>query len=211
MAGLNISPEANLDGIDLWQSLSEGLSGARMEVVNNIDPLVPYTSYLHGHWKYVNGTVNPVYDTWLGQIPTDENPNASNYTVELFSTPVWETLRKFQEKDVSCERVLQLREESQVQCPTLPNTDPLLKCDPLVAPCLFNLQEDPCERINLARKEPKKFREMEVLVENARKKMVHPLNQPFDPKCDPALNDNQWTYWTDLLEERTKLVYTMDL
>lgn len=56
--------------------------------------------------------------------------------------------------------MLRLRSEAEVRCPPplpLPAEEAeaeASECKPMESPCLFNLREDPCERVNLALARP---------------------------------------------------------
>lgn len=183
----------------MWQVLSNRRAGPRFEVVHNINPIYPYTSYLLGPWKYINGTVNPVYDTWLGEIPTNENPQADQYPKEVTASPAWSAVAKFSSRELNKRDILALREDTKIYCGNTNQNSTSFKCDPLKAPCLFNIQADPCETRNL--RLPRTMEVVEQYLERAKKRVVDPINQPLDPRSDPALNNFQWTYWLDLLEE----------
>lgn len=189
-----------MDGVDMWQALSNRKVGSRFEVVHNINPIYPYTSYLLGPWKYVKGTVNPVYDTWLGDIPTNENPKADQYPKEVMASPAWSAVAKFSRRGLNEKEILMLREDTKIFCGNTDHNVTAFKCDPLEAPCLFNIQDDPCEMRNLHL--PRVVEVVEQYLEIAKKRAVDPINQPLDPRSDPALNNFQWTYWLDLLEEK---------
>lgn len=51
---------------------------------------------------------------------------------------------------LSADAIRRLREDAMIKCP--PKNDSLPLCKPLEAPCLFNVQQDPCEDNNLINK-----------------------------------------------------------
>lgn len=202
-AGIQISAnDHDLDGKSMWKTLSMEKPSPRFEVLHNADPIIPYTSYLWNNWKYVNGSVDPERDTWLGDIATDENPSADSYVKVLFASPAWKALmRQKIDGELGASEVLRLREDAQVSCPFQNITH---VCEPLKAPCLFDIRSDPWERNNLAKQMPEMVTEIEKYLKLATRKVVRPRNEPSDPRCDPALNNGQWTYWIDLLEGQPK-------
>lgn len=207
-AGIKIPSQNRLDGMSMWRTLTEGRPGLRYDVLHNADPKTPYTSYMFDNWKYVKGTVNPSLDSWLGDIPKDDNPNAGSYLKQLFSSPAWKALRKQRKKELSQNEVKQLRNEAQVMCK---HYFPVLgsKCDPNTAPCLFNLKVDPCERFNFAPYLPEIINMMEEQLSKAMRRVVYPINQPLDPRSDPGLYNGTWTYWMDIIEERMNMKYNV--
>ena len=62
---------------------------------------------------------------------------------------------------LSASALLRLRSEAEVRCPPFEDRDGAedksTECKPMEAPCLFNLREDPCERVNLAAARPQVF------------------------------------------------------
>lgn len=194
-----VEPQTALDGFNMWNVLSKWQASPRNEVVHNIDPIYPYTSYLLGIWKYVNGTVNPNVDTWLGDIKTD-NPSSDMYPDEVYSSPTWKAVSKYRASQLSQGEMLSLRQKTNIACPNIYTNSSSFACEPLRSPCLFNIQADPCEQVNLAESYPSVVKVMEQNLSKARRKVVAPLNKPLDPRSDPGLNNYQWTYWLDLLE-----------
>lgn len=206
LAGVRIPLNTNLDGINQWRSLSQNSPGLRDEVVHNIDPKTPYVSYMFDGWKYVNGTRNPLRDIWMGDIPTDENPDASLYFQVLQNSDTWKSLKKFSRQRIRSQDVYRLRDGATIRCKKtfLPNVwHPV--CEPKVAPCLFDVLVDPCEQFNLANSHKKKVRQLQSRLAIIQRSVVYPINQPLDPRCDPELYNDLWTYWLDIIDEQSNL------
>lgn len=91
-----------------------------------------------------------------------------------------------------------LRKEAIVHCGET-NPDEISKtiCNPLKSPCLFNLREDPCERINLATQRPLIVSSLENALMKYKKSQVKPQNTPEDPNADPRKWNNTWVAWQD--------------
>jgi hypothetical protein len=53
--GLDVRELGDIDGIDMWEALSENLPSPRIEVLHNIDPIEDYAALRRGDWKYVTG------------------------------------------------------------------------------------------------------------------------------------------------------------
>lgn len=76
--------------------------------------------------------------------------------------------------------------------------DEIFTCDPLKMICLFNLEKDPCERINLAKLLPDVVEILEIRLKELKKTVAKPLNTPGDPFSNPYLYNNTWTNWRDV-------------
>lgn len=204
VAGFKIPRNANLDGKNMWEVLSENKPGRRHEVVHNVDPITPYTSFMLKNYKYINGSINPAQDIWLGDIPNDENPNADTYIDEVRSSLAWRSVIKYSKGRLGSKDIKKLRERAQVSCKNNQVTDPRYFCEARKAPCLFDIREDPCERLNLANDKPNLVRALEDYLIEIKRDVVYPQNKPLDPRSDPALplNQNQWTFWLDLLDDQ---------
>lgn len=72
-----------------------------------------------------------------------------------------------------------------------------IKCDPQKAPCLFNIENDPCEMINLASSMPEKLQELEKKLQKFQSTIIPPSNVPDDENGNPALWNGIWVNWQD--------------
>ncbi|XP_054721312.1 arylsulfatase I-like [Uloborus diversus] len=72
---------------------------------------------------------------------------------------------------------------------------PSAACDPLTAPCLFNIQDDPCEYNNLASFETEVLQDLEKLLDTYRKQAVPIANKPLDPQANPKFHGYSWVPW----------------
>lgn len=70
-------------------------------------------------------------------------------------------------------------------------------CDPQKMVCLFHLEQDPCEELNIANMFPDMVARLEGRLAALKKTVRKPLNQPGDPLADPALYNGTWTHWCD--------------
>ena len=64
-------------------------------------------------------------------------------------------------------------------------------------PCLFNIEDDPCEYYNVADKNPDVMKKLLSVLENYKKSMVPPRNKPRDEAADPNAHGGVWTRWRD--------------
>uniref|UniRef100_A0A1B0CXZ0 Sulfatase N-terminal domain-containing protein n=1 Tax=Lutzomyia longipalpis TaxID=7200 RepID=A0A1B0CXZ0_LUTLO len=181
----------NIDGINIWQTVSLNKRPSRREILHNIDPIIGYSSYYSDGWKYINGTTAVgKYDYWLGEIHYENDPKSSQYAEIVMRTDVWKALDPFAKRKLRARDVEALRKKTAVNCG---NQSSRTRCNPLEAPCLYHLTRDPCEINNLAEKQPKRLQEMARRVEEFRDNMMPPKNLPADPKSNPDLHDGVWT------------------
>lgn len=88
-----------------------------------------------------------------------------------------------------------LRDKISVRCYT--NVTVTAMCKPVKEPCLFHIEEDPCELNNVARTYPNILADMLGELAIYRKSAVPPQNLPLDPSGNPKYWDNVWTNFGD--------------
>lgn len=71
------------------------------------------------------------------------------------------------------------------------------ECQPHVAPCLFNVAEDPCEEYNVADEHGSLLTDLMFTLMKISYTAVPPNNKPDDPTSNPKYWDNVWTNWKD--------------
>ncbi|XP_077982002.1 arylsulfatase B-like [Glandiceps talaboti] len=161
LAGGN--PDSNMDGMNVWNAISEGFRSPRNEIVYNIDDIMPEkgAAIRVGDWKLIQGNHQMFYpviydhDSWY-KPATEEG--------ETLVSPAF----------------ISTGEPDQV---FPPRPDVLY---------LFNLKDDPTERNDLAAEEPGKVAELLERLEYQRSKLVPALNPPPNMAADPAQSDGVW-------------------
>ncbi|GAB0100699.1 arylsulfatase B [Sergentomyia squamirostris] len=191
-------PAKNIDGINVWKTISRGKVSPRRELLHNIDPIAQYSSYYLNGWKYVNGTTsNGDYDGWLGVVPgvDEKSPTDFFYTDIVMKSPTWKALSPFAQRKLRAGDIKTLRKRTEIKCHSHKESNVI--CDPLKAPCLFHLDSDPCEKVNLAPKFPFWTKQMAFRVGMIGKGALPPGNTPGDPRSDPKNWNDVWTAWMD--------------
>ncbi|XP_059608023.1 arylsulfatase B-like [Phlebotomus argentipes] len=185
-----------LDGNNIWTTLSNNNPPLRREIVHNIDPLTGYISYYRDGWKFINGTTSSgIYDSWLGDMSFEDDPEAFRYPQIVMESDVWRALNPFARKRLQARDLEGLRKQTRIVCQK--KIPPAKDCNPLKAPCLFYIHDDPCEVSNLAHFRPTRMHVMKERIRLFQKTSLPPSNMPSDPNADPALNDGLWTWWLE--------------
>ncbi|XP_065078329.1 arylsulfatase B-like isoform X2 [Ochlerotatus camptorhynchus] len=201
-AGIDIpfsKDHSEIDGLDQWEALSYDTGNPRRVVLNMIDEIYGYSSYMENGFKIVNGTFsNGEYDGWYGQLnASDQTPSDDDNINLVLQT---EIIRWAEEESISKDTIKYLRKHARVNCTRAPDAK---KCNPLIRPCLFDIINDPCELNDLSQKFVHKCRELRSTVQAYRRLAVKPRNKPADPTANPANHGGIWTWWMpDLSKEQ---------
>ncbi|XP_065361621.1 arylsulfatase B [Calliphora vicina] len=194
-----------LDGLNLWSALKYGYESVEREILHNIDSIFQYEVYSKGRWKFINGTTQEgIYDGWLSKRPAANDtsqidPRFPVYEELVKSTPVWQYLHKLSAS--ANHNITQLRNSALIQC-VLDHGVVSSSCNPLEYPCLFDLDDDPCEQHNLYERYEGStiLNDMLERVEYFRQHAHAINNKPADERCDPAKFGGEWTWWEDIIE-----------
>lgn len=199
-AGVSLPQDLQLDGENLWPSLSEKAEPKPRKFIHVLDEVFGYSSYMNDTLKYVNGTsFEGKYDYWLGDLEANEDdPLSGIYGEQVLASEVQRVLGSH---DLTEDRILQMRSEATQKCPAIKGQDPLqphYRCEPLVAPCFFDLAQDPCERYNLARLYPLQLEQLRQEVEEFRRTAIPIARVPFsDERADPIFHNGNWEWWNN--------------
>ncbi|XP_017798532.1 PREDICTED: arylsulfatase B-like [Habropoda laboriosa] len=223
-AGVDRRQLGNIDGFDLWHALVSDKISSRSEIVINIDDLSNYAAIRRGDFKYVIGQtetgsawvgasgdplegISPTYDPYkvlysktgvaISGIITARQAMELNERRKRNVRNIDDTVSKtnFQEKILSTKKILELRKKAQIECNV--RAEDRVPCDPMRAPCLFNIEKDPCEMVNLADRRPVIVAILERVLMKYRVTAIPPSNLDGDPRADPSLWNNTWTSWNE--------------
>lgn len=196
-AGVSLPNNLQLDGVNMWPSLSGNWEPQSRRLLHVLDDIFGYSSYMRDNLKYVNGSrFEGQFDDWLGELEADEDDPLSAYYVQrVLSSEVQQVLGS---RTLTNDRIEQLRSDATQRCPINEqnHTQSIYLCQPLEAPCFFNLAKDPCERYNLANLYPLQLQLLEQEVNQFRLNAVESARVPTpDPRANPAFHGGYWEWW----------------
>ncbi|XP_059093885.1 arylsulfatase B-like isoform X1 [Tigriopus californicus] len=197
-AGGNPNDLPMLDGMNLWDSLSEDSASPRNLMLHNIDDKRSIASLRVAEWKFTRGSsYGGKWDKWFG--PTGRT---GDYNVSLVQTSEVAQALKSMGSPIPDESTIKaLRSQVTFECP---KSDDDATCNLAQQVCLFNITADPCERNNLAFKYPSVIKMMEETLNTFNATAIPPGNKPIDPRADPKFFDYTWTNWLDFYDPKTR-------
>ncbi|XP_076633117.1 arylsulfatase I [Colletes latitarsis] len=223
-AGVDTRHLGNIDGFDLWSALVSDKISSRSEILINIDDLDNYAAIRRGDFKYVIGQtetggawvgasgqpsegISPEYDlnkvlqskvgVAIAGVITARQATELNERRKRNVRNVNDAALKtnFREKILTGDNILELRQRARIKC-NVKQEDKII-CNPMRAPCLFNINKDPCEMVNLAEERPVILAILERILTKYRVTAIPPSNLDGDPRANPTLWNNTWTSWDE--------------
>ncbi|XP_043492499.1 arylsulfatase J [Polistes fuscatus] len=194
IAGSDPSNLTNLDGIDLWEALRDDKESPRRTILHNIDDIFGVSAITVDDWKLMQGsTYNGAWDGWYG-------PSGREWVYNVGAVIGSMSGRALTSSGFSLtpEQIHEIREISLIKCP--PKNDSLPLCQPLKAPCLFNIQQDPCEDNNLANELPTILKKLQEEIKKFNATAISPGNAQWDHNANPELWDHTWTNFGDYVD-----------
>ncbi|KAK7601300.1 hypothetical protein V9T40_008741 [Parthenolecanium corni] len=183
----------SFDGHNMWPVLKEEEKSMYDEILVNIDEIQNVTALRKGDWKIITGEFdNGIWDKRFG--PSGRNSWYKYNITEIEASPVAIAFRRNYISFPSPQMINETRENTSLSC----DWSQLNKaCDLRNEICLFNVQTDPCERVNQAESRPEILKEL--LQALKKYKPVKPLNKPFDERSNPKYWNYTWTNWMDFV------------
>ncbi|KAJ9601168.1 hypothetical protein L9F63_000688, partial [Diploptera punctata] len=178
----------NLDGINVWPSITTDAPAPYHQLLLNIDNTRNISAVRKGQWKLVRGTTwNGEWDGWYG--PSGRDPQYKYNVSAVYSSPAGKVLKL----PADPTSILQLRRNATVTCSS--SSQHRSKC----TDCLFDLDSDPCELNNLYDTQPERVADLQALLDKYNKTVLPPRNKPADPRSNPEFWQYTWTNWVDYL------------
>ncbi|KAK4886995.1 hypothetical protein RN001_003266 [Aquatica leii] len=195
-AGGDVKDLSEIDGYNLWPSLSTNTDSPRKEILHNIDEKVGNSAITVGEWKFINGsTYHGAWDYWYG-------PNGRSFTYNIKTVLTCSAGKALSNiSEIATESTIKsLRGKAEINCPKYKEDNvSATVCKPLNAPCLFNIEKDPCEKNNLAQEYPNILNDLQSRLDFWKKTAVPPGNLPLDPKGNPRYWQYTWTNFGDFI------------
>ncbi|KAI4462998.1 arylsulfatase [Holotrichia oblita] len=179
----------NIDGFNVWSSISNAVASPRSEILHNIDDKYGNAALTIDDWKLLKGTTyEGAWDNWYGPSGRNETYNTTMVRFSLAGLALQSINRCASEEQIN-----KIRKEAEVKCPPIEN----VACKPLEEPCLFNIKDDPCELQNLAKVHPAILSKLLTRLNELNSTVVPPGNLPNDSRGNPKYWDYTWTNFGD--------------
>ncbi|XP_012265045.2 arylsulfatase B-like [Athalia rosae] len=221
-AGLNVNDLGSIDGVNMWPALRNNKTSPRSDLVVNIDDIFNYAAIRKGDFKYVIGTVGRG-DDWYGEngrpglarndrtLPNYDPSSilesragvalagviTARQVAELKKVRNGQTdAPQITTRLVTAADVQSLRNDALLECNV--KEEDKVPCNALESPCLFNLKDDPCELVNLAKTRPLILATLEEALMKYRLTAIPATNVDADPRANPVHWNNTWVNWDEL-------------
>ncbi|XP_060789436.1 arylsulfatase J [Neoarius graeffei] len=166
----------NLDGYDVWESISEGFPSPRHDILHNIDPI--YTKAKNGSWKAGYGIWNTAVQAALRVGDWKLLTGVPGYSDWV---PPQTFSKHTLSKRLHSERVRWDRGKSI---------------------WLFNITADPFERVDLSKRYPHIVKKMLLKLLHYNKTAVPCRYPPKDYRSNPQYNGGVWGPWYSNIDEQ---------
>ncbi|CAL1279741.1 unnamed protein product [Larinioides sclopetarius] len=194
-AGGDIQHLGNIDGHSMWEAFLNNTESPRQEILHNIDPIDNLSALRMADFKLVYGNMESGTESWSGHRVLEgmRQPESMDEWVYNNGSTTREIL--YQIKSYLPKVSDSWREQTVVRCKRSRAT--AIKCNPAEKPCLFNINEDPCEINNIADSFPEKVHLMLDALKDYEKKAVKPQFKDPDPHGDPMCHGFAYVPWMD--------------
>ncbi|XP_014470861.1 PREDICTED: arylsulfatase B-like [Dinoponera quadriceps] len=186
-----------IDGLDMWPTIVSDETSPRKEILINIDE--NYEAIRNSRYKYVRRQ-SLKYSDWIGDSgknPTEKQPLyppeavlRSKAGIAIASMTAGDNIT-----ELDSQKILKLRQQAEVHCNV--TEEEKVECYAWLQPCLFDLERDPCEKINIIRKELIVAQELQAALMLHKLTVVRANNKINDMNANPAQWNHTWVSWQD--------------
>ncbi|XP_054932001.1 arylsulfatase B-like isoform X2 [Dermacentor andersoni] len=195
-AGGNVSSLAGIDGISHLRSLLDPFAETpRREILLNVDPKEGNEAIIQDSYKLVFGAFPDGTSQWL-EIPGKRLPATKEAELARQSCISCTTYRLLAMRGTSpsCGEGGSVY-STPVKCGKRNSSKAL--CDSTLAPCLYDINADPCEYNDIANENPEIVRQLRTRISAYKKSALNPTNLDQDPSSFPHNHGGAWVSWKD--------------
>ncbi|XP_078047893.1 arylsulfatase B [Augochlora pura] len=192
-AGGNTSVLRGIDGYDMWESLRDNTKGPRTKVLHNIDDIYGNAAMTVGKWKLVKGTTyGGQWDGWYGPSGRDIVYDVGGVMGSVAARALATTGGGYH---LRADTIREVQSKVKIDCFMFNGT--AHRCNPLEGPCLFDIEADPCETVNIASKNPAIVDAIQAELTTINATAIKPGNLPWDNKANPDMWEHVWLNFGD--------------
>ncbi|ODM87123.1 Arylsulfatase B [Orchesella cincta] len=143
-----------IDGVSLWKTFTEGHPSPRTSFLYNIDDIYNNSAVREGPWKLIQGNTSSVdlgggvWDFWYGPSGRSDGLPLVNALVPKIASSTAAKAMVYSGLRLNLTRMGEMQSAAEFLCDQ--KTTKQVPCNAYQTPCLFNVEEDPCELVQLA-------------------------------------------------------------
>lgn len=133
----------------MWSVLNGKEKSKRKDILVNVDEIFETKAAIMGKYKLVQG-MRPIFDDFFGKNPKDYSPETYDI-LAVTSSMAGRTIMNLNDYDLPREEnMIEMRDKATIRCGA--KLDPKFK--KCYEPCLFDIQNDPCETTDILQQNP---------------------------------------------------------
>ncbi|KAH0949269.1 hypothetical protein HN011_000644 [Eciton burchellii] len=187
-AGGNSNDLEELDGIDQWPAIKSAKAGGRRSALLNIEEASKSEAALMGRYKIIKD--NSRYRKHYGNYPGNDASYPEYNVTGVLTSPAASAIASISALPLNAGRIMSLRRRAAVACDNFTDV-----ADCADRPCLFDIQKDPCETIDLASQRPEVAERLSAFIDGYKSVLMGQTNAPVDPAGFPRNFNDTWMPW----------------
>ena len=136
------------------------------------------------------------WDSWYGPSGRDGNSTVHDLFPLILNSRAAKAMIGATGSNFNESRIKELQTEADLKCSK--PSDPI-PCDPYQTPCLFNINDDPCEFNNLAAEYPEMVDRLLLLISEYNRTALTPIPRITHGEAAPSKWGYLWTNWKDFV------------